>query len=71
MYRWKSLSHVLVELIAFAAILPRAVLWSSDDHRPGLSLVLWLAYDLTRGQKGGREHSGKYRSEGHCGLLRR
>ena len=47
MYGWKSLSHVIVELIASAAILPRAVLWSGDDHRPE-PFVDRPAYDLTR-----------------------
>ena len=41
-YRQKPLSDVGVELIAFAGILPRAVLWSSDDHRPGLLSYLGL-----------------------------
>ena len=39
---WESLSHVLVELIASAAILPRAVFWSSDDHGPRVLLCLGL-----------------------------
>ena len=39
MDKQEFLSDVPDELIASVAILPRAVLWSGDDHRPGLLLL--------------------------------